>query len=280
MSPLARELAQISAREMLAALGAAHAPELLKRGLSLPLAFASRRLGATLAALEEELPRLGLPVAAKRALRRFGTSVVVTGAAVGAGPRLILANHPGAYDALCLMRAIQRRDLRILAADRAFLRALPGLSSHLTFVGEGKAERAAALKRALVWLRAGGALLHFPAGCIEPDADFGLTGSELLAPWQAGVAALVKACQRASGRVLVAGVRGVHSPRAKRLRLNRLAEKRGVTTLSPLVQLVLGLRDVRARVHLEAGPAELFDLAPASQEQALRRALLSALAAG
>jgi Acyltransferase len=279
MSPLARELAQISAREMVTALGAARAPELLKRGLSLPLAFASRRLGETLAALEEELPRLGLPAAAKRALRRFGTSVVVTGAAVGAGPTLILANHPGAYDALCLMRAIKRRDLRILAADRVFLRALPGLSSHLTFVGEGKAERAAALKRALVWLRAGGALLHFPAGCIEPDADFSLTG-ELLAPWQAGVAALVKACQRASGRVLVAGVRGVHSPRAKRLRLNRLAESQGVTTLSPLVQLVLGLRDVRARVHLEAGPAELFDLAPTAQEQALRRALLSALAAG
>jgi len=68
----------------------------------------------------------------------------------------------------------------------------------------------------------------------------------------------------------VAGVRGVHSPRAKRLLINRLAEKRGISTLSPLVQLVGRLRDVKARVRLHT-------VAGSRDEPELRAALISAI---
>jgi hypothetical protein len=197
-------------------------------------------------------------------------ALCVSGEEPGSGPCLVLANHPGAYDALSLMRALGRRDLLILAADREFLRALSGLSAHLVFVGEAPSERARALKRSLVWLRRGGTLLHFPAGMVEPDADFVPPHVPLLEPWQPGVSVLVKACESVSGRVLVAGVRGVHSPRAKRLLINRLAEKRGISTLSPLVQLVGRLRDVKARVRLHA-------VAGSRDELALRAALISAM---
>ena len=270
MTPLARELARISAREMVLALGVRSGPRLLRRGLALPFYVASLGLGQTLARLEREIASHGLPEAAAGALSRFGVALRVTGVDVGAGPCLVLANHPGAYDALSLMRAVGRRDLLILAADREFLRALRGLSAHLVFVGDAPFERARALKRALVWLRRGGALLHFPAGRIEPDADFVLPGVPLLEEWQPGVSTLVKACERAAGRVFVAGVRGVHSPRAKRLRLVRLAEKRGISTLSPLVQLVGRLRDVEARVRLE-------QVLGCRDELALREALVSAI---
>ena len=279
MTPLGRELADISAREMVSALGASNAPKMLRRCLELPFFAASRGLGETLAALQADVGALGLPRAAERALSRCGATLQVSGVSVGTGPRLVLANHPGAYDALALMRAIDRRDLAILAADRDFLRALSGMSAHFLFVGEQPAARASALKRSLAWLRKGGALLHFPAGRIEPDADFVGSRHSLLEPWQAGVSVLVKACARADGRVLLAGVRGVHSPRAKRLFLNRLAERRGITTLSPLVQLVAKLRDVRARVRVSDAPAGLFDLPPEQQERALRQALISAISA-
>ncbi len=276
----ARELTQLSALEMVAALGCADAPELVRRGLALPFWAASRRLGKTLALLDDSLESQGLPAAAEQALTRCGVALQLSGTRIPSGACLILANHPGAYDALALMSAIARRDLLILAADRRFLRALTGLSAaHLGFVGAGPGERAAALKRCLRWLRGGGAVLHFPAGAIEPDADFASASSPLLGPWQPGVPALVKACARASGRVLLAGVRGVHSPRAKRLLLTRLAERRGVTTLSPLLQLVRGLRDVTARVGLvEAAPAaELGSLAERELVERLRGALLSAI---
>jgi hypothetical protein len=271
MTPLARQLARISAREMVLALGLRSGPRLIRRGLALPFYVASRGLGQTLAMLDREIASDGLPEAAATALLRFGVALRVSGEQAGAaGPCLVLANHPGAYDALALMRAVGRRDLLILAADREFLRALSALSAHLVFVGEAPSERARALKRSLVWLRRGGALLHFPAGKIEPDADFALPGASLLEPWQPGVSTLVKACERVAGRVLVAGVRGVHSPRAKRLLLNRLAEERGVTTLSLLLQLVGRLRDVNARVRLQQITGSL-------DERSLRAALVDAI---
>lgn len=270
MTSLAQHLARLSAREMVAALGVRRGPRFLRRGLELPFYAASRGLAQTLAALAHDVPLYGLPEAADRALGRCGVALRVSGVAPASGPCLVLANHPGAYDALALMRAIARRDLLILAADREFLRALSGLSAHLGFVGDAPSERAGALKRALARLRAGGAVLHFPAGRIEPDADFVQPGMPLLEAWQPGVSALVRACERVAGSVLVAGVRGVHSPRAKRLLINRLAEKRGVTTLSPLVQLVAKLRDVKASVRLES-------VGEARDEPSLRDALIRAI---
>ncbi len=270
MTPLGRELAEISAREMVAALGAGNAPPLVKRGLALPFFAASRRLGETLAAFASDADTQSLPTAAGQALSRFGVALRRTGASVPEGPCLVLANHPGAYDALALMVAIGRNDLGIVAADREFLRALSGFSKHLLFVSDNANERAGALKRSLRWLKQGGALLHFPAGKIEPDADYQSDRRWLLESWQPGASALVKACRRVGGTVLVAGVRGVHSPRAKRLLLNRLAEQRGITTLSPLVQLLGRLRDVEARVRID-------EVSGADDEPALRSALLNAI---
>lgn len=270
MTPLARKLARLSAREMVSALGVRSAPAWVERGLALPFYAASRDLGQALATLDGEIAARGLPEATARALRRLGVTLQVSGVELGEGPCLVLANHPGAYDALALICALGRRDLLILAADREFLRALAGLSAHLVFVGDAPSERAGALRRSLRFLRRGGALLHFPAGKIEPDADFALPGAALLEDWQPGVSALVSACERAAGRVLVAGVRGVHSVRAKRLLLNRLAEQRGITTLSPLLQWVAQLRDVQARVRLDS----VTDL---RDEPSLRAALLSAI---
>jgi hypothetical protein len=281
MTPLARELARLSAGEMVAALGMRRAPRSLQGALALPFLAASRNLGHALAELDASLSEQGLPRAAARALGRCRVTPRVSGRGVERGPCLVLANHPGAYDALALMSALGRRDLLVLAADRGFLRALVGLSQrHLCFVSDGTAARAGALKRALSWLRAGGAVLHFPTGQIESDASFEQDRARWLGVWQAGVPALVRACARVDGLVLLAGVRGVHSARAKRTLLNRWAERRGVTTLSPLLQLWCGLDDVETRVHLRIAPAarELVRLSPEAQVASLRAELLSAIA--
>lgn len=279
MNDLASELATLSASEMVAAMGVRRGPAFFRKGLALPFYVASRTLGATLAQLDHDAGVRGLPTAAQRALQSFGVALQTSGAGVQQGPRLVLANHPGAYDALALMSALGRQDLLILAADRGFLRALPGLSAHFLFVGDGTGQRAGALKRAVTHLRRGGALLHFPAGQIEPDADFEPEQASWLKPWHPGVSALVEACGRVDGRVLVAGVRGVHSPRAKRWRLNRAAERRGITTLSPLLQMLGKLRDVTARVCcLDAGSASAFKGLEADQQQLqLRAALVDAI---
>ena len=144
---MASELSRLSADEMVSALGAANAPRPLRGALKLPLLGLSRRLGEALAELDGSIDELGLPAAAAQALRRFGVEQRPSGAAIASGPCLVLANHPGAYDALALMSAIGRDDLGILAADRTFLRALPRLSRQLLFVSEHQSARAAVLKR-------------------------------------------------------------------------------------------------------------------------------------
>jgi 1-acyl-sn-glycerol-3-phosphate acyltransferase len=272
MSDLAQQLAQLSADEMVSALGVREGPRWLRAGLSLPFRGLSRSLGRTLARMDRRVTEVGLPEAAGGALADFGVSLRVSGAAPETGPCLVLANHPGAYDALALMRALGRNDLVILAADRTFLRALPHLSERLAFAGAQPAERASALRRTIEALREGRAVLHFPAGCIEPDAEFEPYARARLAPWQPGVKALLRAARKYGAELVVAGVRGVHSPRAKGWALNRWAEARGVTTLCPLLQLALSLRDVTTRVHLEVVDAD-------DDEDALRERLRAAVVA-
>jgi hypothetical protein len=191
-----------------------------------------------------------------------------------------MSNHPGAYDALVLMAALERDDLAIVAADRGFLRAMPGLQPHLVFIPEAPTGalmgRVSGLRRAMTHLTKGGALLHFGAGRIEPDPAFLAAGAEHLLPWAQGAGALLRGSARSGGIFVPAMVAGVHSARAKSLQITRLAERHGLTTLAPLLQVSLRrYRDVEAIVRFgEAYPSRRFTgddarIAAAAREQVL-----------
>jgi hypothetical protein len=177
------------------------------------------------------------------------------------GALLVAANHPGAYDALALLAAAGRDDVLIVAADRAFLRSIPSLAPHLVLLTEGRdaaPSRARALRSVRRHLMTGGALLHFGAGQIEPDPAFaGPARADALRRWQPGAATFARWAAAANGWVVVALVEGVHSRKAKRLLVTKLAEARGVTTLAPLLQVAMRrYRDVEPRVSLaSAAPA-------------------------
>jgi len=91
------------------------------------------------------------------------------------GPAVILANHPGMTDTVALFASLASRpDLRVIALDRPFLRALPNVASHLILVPEHGGGRLGVVRAGVTHLKQGGALLTFPAGDIEPDpATFG-----------------------------------------------------------------------------------------------------------
>ena len=91
------------------------------------------------------------------------------------GPVVILANHPGMTDTVALFASLASRpDLRVIAADRPFLRALPNVARQLILLPDEGAERMAVVRAGARHLQQGGALLTFPAGDIEPDpAAFG-----------------------------------------------------------------------------------------------------------
>jgi putative hemolysin len=91
------------------------------------------------------------------------------------GPAVVLANHPGMTDTVALIASLASRpDLRVIALDRPFLRALPNVARHLILVPEHDVGRRGVVRAAVTHLQQGGALLTFPAGEIEPDpATFG-----------------------------------------------------------------------------------------------------------
>jgi 1-acyl-sn-glycerol-3-phosphate acyltransferase len=167
------------------------------------------------------------------------------------GPLLIVANHPGLLDAASLFTAIPRRDLRVLAADRPFLRALPNISSHLIVVGPGPSGRMAAVREAARHLRDGGALLSFPAGKIEPDPCALPGAAASLATWSSSIDLFARLAKDVV--VVPAIVGGVLSPAALAHPLTWLRRApRDRQWLAAIIQLIWPRR-FPARVRVQLG---------------------------
>lgn len=99
-----------------------------------------------------------------RGMRAQGQEAVPT-----TGPVLLVSNHPGLADAPALFASLARSDLRVFAAPRRLLSALPATAQRLITVPEQGRQRLTALRAATRHMRDGGALLTFPGGRIEPD---------------------------------------------------------------------------------------------------------------
>lgn len=121
--------------------------------------------------LESAVPQGGLPAGAQAILDDFSMKVEARGTEniPQSGPLLIISNHPGAYDSPAIASAIPRPDLKIIASDVPFTRALVNTGKHLIYAPEDIPGRMAALKAGVDHLRAGGAVLSFPLGEVEPD---------------------------------------------------------------------------------------------------------------
>jgi hypothetical protein len=282
---VAATIRDLTLDECAAAIGIQSLPPRLRRLLTFPLEPVARRLGSELERFDRDVVDSDLQGAARRTLHRFGAELTTPALAVPrTGPLLVVANHPGAYDALSLFASLPRSDLWILVAERAFLRALPALGPRLVFVPDLERHapielrgRSLGFRRALAHLRKGGALLQFGAGRIEPDPAFHPGPSSVL-DWQLGSGALALATQRAGGQVLVSVVSGVHSARAKRALVVRAAEARGVTTLAVLLQLAHPYyAEARITVRASPVPAPLprDRVAATKQLQTTARGLLS-----
>jgi hypothetical protein len=140
------------------------------------------------------------------------------------GAALFLANHPGLCDTVALFAAISRPDLRVIALDRPFLRALPETSRYLDLLPDDLDGRAGVTRAIARYLRAGGAALTFPAGEIEPD-PLALPGAvESLDSWSESIGAFTRLVPQAS--IVVAMVGGVYDPKVLRHPLTRLRRRR------------------------------------------------------
>lgn len=210
--------------------------------------------------------RHGLAQGSAWLMSRMAAGIVTTGLehVPPRGPLIILANHPGMTDTVALFASLAcRPDLRVIASDRPFLRALPNVARQLIFLpDQEEGGRMAVIRTAARHLQEGGALLTFPAGEIEPDpAAFGpQRAAASLQNWSDSYALFARLVPRT--RFVPALVSHVISPDAQRHPLTLLRRTaRNKEKLAAALQVALPrYRNLVARVTFghppSAGPGE------------------------
>lgn len=226
----------------------------LRRGRA-PLEIISRvparRLARQVLTFDKVVGESGLGMGGVWALERMCRSARMEGRdnVPREGPLLLVSNHPGLADAVALFAATPREDLRVVAAERPFLDALPNTSRHLLAVAETPAGRSGVVRAAARHLRGGGAVLTFPGGRIEPDPAVLPGAVEALGRWSASVDLFARLAPGLT--VVPVVVSGVISPMALRVPLTRLRRrKRDREWLAATLQMLTpALRDVDASVE-------------------------------
>jgi hypothetical protein len=242
-------LTRVCADELLDAFGLGEAGRV--RRLLEPLSrVPSKRLARQVATYDEIVGASGLAAGGAWALERMVRRIEVEGRenVPTEGPLLLVANHPGLADSLALFATVPRRDLRVVAAERPVLRALPNTSRYLMSISEASPGRLGVVRTAARHLMGGGAVLTFPGGEIEPDPAVLPGAVESLEHWSESLDLFARLVPGLT--VVPAVVSGVLSPTALRnpLVLVRRSPRDREWLAATLQMLTPALRNVCTRV--------------------------------
>jgi len=216
--------------------------------------FPAQRFARQMVRFDQQVGVSGLRPASQSTLQGYTGSLEVHGLEhiPAEGPLLLLSNHPGMTDTLIQFSSLPRADLKIVAAERPFLQALPNVSRHLIYVSEEPGQRMGVVRSTVQHLRRGGSVLTFPAGQIEPDPACMPGAIQSLDVWSESIAIFARLAPET--QIVIAIVSGVIWPAALRHPLTRLRRQpkdreRLGAALQVLVQTLLPFyRPVRARV--------------------------------
>jgi hypothetical protein len=220
-------LTRVCVDDLLSAFGLA---ELRRSGVGrlLDLLFwiPARHLARQVATYDRIVGQSGLGPGGAWALERMVRHVDVAGRenVPREGPLLLVVNHPGLADTVALFATIPRPDLRVVAAERPFLDALPNTSRHLLPVAEASPGRFGLIRATTRHLRGGGAVLTFPGGRIEPDPAVLPGAIKALERWSASMALFTRLVPGLT--IVPVVVSGVLSPAALRNPLSFLRRRK------------------------------------------------------
>jgi hypothetical protein len=221
-----------------------------RRALERICLIPARRLARQILTYDETVGESGLAAGGAWALERMARRVEVEGRenVPPEGPLLIVANHPGLADAVALFASIRREDLRVVAAERPILGALPNTSRRLITIPEAPSGRHGVVRSATRHMRAGGAVLTFPSGRIDPDPAVLPGAEEALLRWSESVELFARLVEDLT--IVPAVVSGVISPLALRNPLVYVRRRRRDREwlAATLQMLTPALRNVDTRV--------------------------------
>lgn len=109
-----------------------------------------------------------------------------------AGPAIIIANHPGAYDSMAIGSKIPRRDLNVIVAKTRLYQVLPHIHPHMHYASQERSESMTALRQAIEHLNRGGALLQFGSGLIEPDPALQALDDSVFKRWSSSIEVILR----------------------------------------------------------------------------------------
>ncbi len=221
-----------------------------RRSLEQLCRIPARRLARQVATYDEIVGESGLAAGGAWAVERMARRVEVEGLenVPREGPLLLAANHPGLSDTVVLFAATPRADLRVVAAERPFLDALPNTSRYLLTLAEDEQGHLRLIRGATRHLRSGGAILTFPGGRIEPDPAVLSGAVEALEHWSASVDLFARLVPDLV--VVPVIVSGVLSPTALRIPLTFLRRRKEDREwlAATLQMLTPALRNVTTRI--------------------------------
>ena len=128
-----------------------------------------------------------------------------------AGPLLVVSNHVGAYDILVVPSQINRPDIKIIASASPFFKSLPNASRHMLYASDEPGSRMAAALQAMQHLQAGGALLLFGTGSVDPDPEVYPQAEAEIHNWSGSIDLFLRQVPRA--QVVISIMSGIVLPR-------------------------------------------------------------------
>jgi hypothetical protein len=254
MSSAIHALTQINLDDLVSSFGWQNyaLPAAVLRGLFIRPA---RKFARQMVAYDHLVGQVGLHEASLRTLQRhYISDLRVDGRQhiPAGGPALFLSNHPGLADTVSLFTAIPRADLRIIALHRPFLASLPNITRHLFYISDDPGERMRAVRKVSGHLRAGGAVLTFPAGKIEPDPEVHPDALDSLRDWNDSSSIFLRfAPDMQIVPVLVSGVVWERTAHHWLTRIKKIREEREklATALQLLAMITRDARPTIVHVH-------------------------------
>jgi 1-acyl-sn-glycerol-3-phosphate acyltransferase len=126
------------------------------------------------------------------------------------GPLLIVSNHPGTIDSAAIGSKLPRDDLSIIATGFPLLQRLPYASQRLIFIDPHAPLNLSGARETINHLRAGGAVLIFPSGRVEPDPAIMPNALAKIQNWSSSIEFFLRKVPQT--QVMVTIVSGVLSP--------------------------------------------------------------------
>jgi hypothetical protein len=139
---------------------------------------------------DQDVIQYGFSTAMKNALQGFIHKVTVRGQenVPSYGPLLVISNHPGTFDSLIISSELRRDDLCIISGDIPFLKNLPLAHKHFFFTSDkDQNARTVAARQSIRHLQAGGAVLVYGFGHIDPDPAVYNDAHQAIESWSPSV---------------------------------------------------------------------------------------------